>query len=72
MTNNLTKSEQAFEAWYLKQKEAPMPSDCWEAAIQWVRGELIKLVVEFDLGSNSYKTSPEQVVHLYDIEELTK
>lgn len=67
-----SKSEQAFEAWYLKQKEAPMPSDCWEAAIEWIRKELIEKVVEIDLSSTSYHTCPEQVANLYDIEEITK
>lgn len=58
-----SKSEAAFEAWYAKQDELPMPSECWEAAVEWIVGWARK---EWADGHT------EEVACFEDLEEMTK
>lgn len=65
----MSKSEAAFEAWYAKQKEPPMPSDCWDACMEFV----LKYVNEnAHRPAKSSITQWEPFVYVRNIEELTK
>lgn len=65
----LTKSELAFESWYIPLRNDPMPSQIWDAAIEWA----VKYLSEhMNRPESRSVTQWEPFVYEMYVKELTK